>query len=234
MPQIDKLQEGSSTQREGLNHQAIEDYLKTIYALSLAESPVSTSRLAEARSVKPASVSGMLRRLDKLGLVNYAKHRGVTLTAEGERIALEVIRHHRLIEAYLIQALGFSWDEVHVEADLLEHVISEKLEERIAAALGHPAFDPHGAPIPSREGAMHERDWLPLTALPTGGRARVSRILEDEDADLLRYLADLGLRLGAVIEVLAVAPFNGPLTLRVDGRVRTISERAAAAVLVVQ
>ena len=146
MPRIEALENSSSPQRDSLNHQAIEDYLKTIYTLAEVESPVSTSRIADARQVKPGSVTSMLRRLSSLNLVNYEKHYGVTLTENGEKIALEVIRHHRLLELYLMEALGFGWDEVHEQADLLEHVISEKLEERIAAALGYPTLDPHGDP----------------------------------------------------------------------------------------
>ena len=232
MPEIRDLAAGSSTQRGGLNHQAIEDYLKTIYGLAQQESPVSTSRLAEAREVKPASATGMIRRLAKLRLVDYEKHHGVTLTADGERIALEVIRHHRLIELYLIKALGFSWDEVHEQADILEHVISEKLEERIAAALGYPQFDPHGAPIPSKDGVMASVPWRPLTALAVGETARVSRIMDDEDGALLRYLADLGLKLNAKIEVIHIAPFDGPLTLQVDAEEQLIGFKAASAVMV--
>ena len=166
MPEITFLPPGSSTQRGGLNHQAIEDYLKTIYSLAEEESPVSTSRIAAARNVKPASVTGMLQRLEQLQLVNYEKHYGVTLTETGHKIALEVIRHHRLIELYLIEALGFSWDEVHEQADILEHVISEKLEERIAAALGYPTFDPHGDPIPNKEGQIAQTDARPLISIP--------------------------------------------------------------------
>ncbi len=186
MPQIDALTLGSSTQRDGLNHQAIEDYLKTIYALGETESPVSTSRIATARQVKPGSATSMLQRLHKLNLVHYEKHRGVTLTEAGERIALEVIRHHRLIELYLIEALGFSGDEVHEQADILEHVISEKLEERIAAVLGHPTIDPHGDPIPSKEGRVIRVDMQPLASLNAGDKAEVARIVEDDNSKLLR------------------------------------------------
>lgn len=232
MPAIKDLAEGSSTQRGGLNHQAIEDYLKTIYHLAREESPVSTNRLAQARDVKPASATGMIRRLAKLSLVRYEKHRGVALTAEGERIALEVIRHHRLIELYLIQALGFTWDEVHEQADVLEHVISEKLEDRIAAALGYPQFDPHGAPIPSKDGEMMERAWRPLTSLAVGDTACVSRIMDDSDGALLRYLAEQGLQLDTEITVLNVEPFDGPLTLQIGDQQRLIGFRAASAVLI--
>ncbi|MCL4871002.1 MAG: metal-dependent transcriptional regulator [Anaerolineae bacterium] len=232
MPEIRSLPPGSSTQRGGLNHQAIEDYLKTIYTLAEEESPVSTSRIAAARQVKPASVTGMLQRLENLQLVHYEKHYGVTLTETGHKIALEVIRHHRLIELYLIEALGFSWDEVHEQADVLEHVISEKLEERIAAALGYPTLDPHGDPIPNREGQMAQVDWRPLTQLLPGTTARVSRILNDDNSEMLRYLAELGLTPGACITVTALAPDNGPISFTLNGDSQVVDGNAAASVLV--
>lgn len=232
-PEIDRLEPGSSTQRGGLTHQAIEDYLKSIYALAQTESPVSTSRLAEAREVKPASVTGMIKRLAELHLVHYEKHRGVTLTPAGEKIALEVIRHHRLIELYLIEALGFTWDEVHEQADILEHVISEKLEERIAAALGHPQFDPHGAPIPSKTGDVVRVDHQPLTDLPLGTAGRISRIADDTDSDLLRYLAEHGLRPGVVVALTATSEGEALVTVQVEGVAQQIELRAAQAVLVI-
>ena len=232
MPTINHLAEGSSTQRGGLNHQAIEDYLKTIYALSKEECPVSTTRLAQARDVKPASATGMIRRLAKLNLVHYEKHRGVVLTDAGEKVALEVIRHHRLIELYLIRALGFTWDEVHEQADILEHVISEKLEDRIAAALGYPEFDPHGAPIPSKSGEIAERSLQPLTALKIGQSACVSRIIDDTDGSLLRYLAAQNLKIGVQVTVLNTAPFDGPLTLKIDAEEKIVGFRAASSILV--
>lgn len=232
MPQINALESGSSAQRDGLSHQAIEDYLKTIYTLAEAESPVSTSRIAEARQVKPASVTSMLQRLANLNLVNYEKHYGVTLTENGQKIALEVIRHHRLIELYLIEALGFRWDEVHEQADLLEHVISEKLEERIAAVLGHPTVDPHGDPIPSREGAIIAVQMQPLATLKQGNKARVARIPADENSEMLRYLAELGLVPGQEILITAVAPFDGPLTLEINGQSKVIGHIVANSVLV--
>ncbi len=231
MPEIHDLAASSSTQRGGLNHQAIEDYLKTIYSLEKEETPVSTSRLAEARDVRPASATGMIRRLSKLNLVHYEKHHGVTLTEEGTRIALEVLRHHRLIEAYLIEALGFTWDEVHEEADVLEHVISEKLEERIAVALGNPQFDPHGAPIPTRELTVPVRIGRNLTTLPLNTPATITRILHDDHA-LLKYLTQLGITLNAQIEVLEKAPFNSHLTLCIDGIEQTIGFQSAASILV--
>jgi DtxR family Mn-dependent transcriptional regulator len=232
MPRIDSLDRGQSQQREGLSHQAIEDYVKTIYTLALVESPVSTSRVAAARSVKPASATSMIQRLAKLNLVNYAKHYGVTLTEAGEKLALEVIRHHRLLELYLMEALGFSWDEVHEQADILEHVISEKLEERIAAALNYPQFDPHGDPIPALDGSMAAMNTLTLTDVPAGEGARVARILDDSNSELLRYLAGLGLVPGADVRVAAIAPFLGPLTIEVGGAQQVIGRNLAELILV--
>lgn len=234
MPRIEALESSSSAYRDGLNHQAIEDYLKTIYSLAESESPVSTSRIAEARQVKPASVTSMLRRLAELNLVNYEKHYGVTLTESGEKIALEVLRHHRLLELYLMEALGFSWDEVHEQADLLEHVISEKLEERIAAALGHPTLDPHGDPIPAKDGSMVVQETQPLAALTAGEEMQVARIVDDANSEMLRHLADLGLKPGVMVQVTAVAPFDGPLTIEVEGQSQLIGHKVACAVLVSQ
>ena len=233
MPRIEALESSSSSQRDNLNHQAIEDYLKTIYTLAETESPVSTSRIAEARQVKPASVTSMLRRLDGLNLVNYEKHYGVTLTENGEKIALEVIRHHRLLELYLKEALGFGWDEVHEQADLLEHVISEKLEERIAAALGHPTVDPHGDPIPARDGSMVILDTRPLTSVPVDEWVQVARVPDDDNSELLRYLAELGLTLGALVRVTAVAPFDGPLTIEIADQTKIVGFTVARSVQVV-
>jgi DtxR family Mn-dependent transcriptional regulator len=231
-PEIGTLSSASSRQRDGLNHQAVEDYLKTIYMLEQEESPVSTSRIASAREVRPGSVTSMIQRLHKLNLLHYEKHHGVTLTDSGREIALEVIRHHRLVELYLIEALGFSWDEVHEQADILEHVISEKLEERMAAALNYPKFDPHGDPIPSKEGYIAETKNEPLTALTAGTSAIVSRIPDDADSDLLRYLGELGLVPGNEIEVMDLAPFDGPLTVLIGGETRVIGFKVADSVLV--
>lgn len=231
-PDVNALAPGSSIQRDGLNHQAIEDYLKTIYMLEQDKSPVSTSRIASARQVKPGSATSMIQRLDRLNLVNYEKHYGVTLTAAGREIALEVIRHHRLVELYLNEALGFTWDEVHHEADILEHVISEQLEERIAAALNYPEFDPHGDPIPSKEGQVTSMNYKRLSALDAGARAIVSRIPDDADSELLRYLGKLGLIPGTILVVLDVAPFDGPLTIEIEGKSEIIGYKVASSVLV--
>ncbi len=232
MPRIDSLETGSSAQRNGLNHQAIEDYLKTIYALAETETPVSTSRIAEARQVKPGSVTSMVQRLDKLNLVHYEKHYGVTLTEAGEKVALEVIRHHRLLELYLNEALGFSWDEVHEQADILEHVISEKLEERIAAALGHPEFDPHGDPIPDKDGNIITVETQSLASLAKGDSAQVARIVDDANSEMLRYLAELGLVPGTAVTILDTAPFNGPISIKVNRQEKIIGYAIAKAILV--
>ncbi len=230
MPQIDNLAPGSSLQRNGLNHQAIEDYLKTIYVLAEEESPVSTSRIAQARDVKPGSVTSMLQRLAGLNLVNYEKHYGVTLTPAGQQIALEVIRHHRLIELYLIEALGFEWHEVHEQADILEHVISEKLEERIAAALDYPTLDPHGDPIPAKDGTLPNVESQSLASIAAGQRARVIRVADD--GEMLQYLAEIGLVPGTEITLISRDPFDGPLTLRGEQGEMVIGRQVATAVMV--
>ena len=232
MPEIESLPDGTSHQRNNLNHQAIEDYLKTIYTLAQEESPVSTSRIADAREVKPASATSMIKRLANLKMVDYEKHYGVTLTPSGEKLALEVIRHHRLIELYLMEALGFSWDEVHEQADILEHVISEKLEERIAAALNYPEFDPHGDPIPAKDGSIIAIDVELLSAVPSGSTVWVRRIIDDANSELLRYLAEMGLTPGTAVTVQSVAPFEGPLTLLIADETRVIGRNVAASVLV--
>lgn len=245
-PDIKTLPTGSSHQRDGLNHQAIEDYLKTIYMLEQEESQlelddttaekkenrISTSRIAAARDVQPASATSMIQRLHKFNLVDYKKHYGVMLTEAGREIALEVLRHHRLVELYLMEALGFSWDEVHEQADILEHVISEKLEEKMAAALNYPQFDPHGDPIPTKEGVMVRVDNQPLSKLAPGQTAIVSRIPDDANGQMLRYLGDLGLVPGTLITMIQVAPFEGPMTLNVNGKSVVIGQKVADAVLV--
>ena len=232
MPKIDTLDRGQSQQRDSLSHQAIEDYIKTIYSLALEETPVSTSRIAAARGVKPASATSMIQRLARLNLVNYEKHYGVTLTEAGEKLALEVIRHHRLLELYLMEALGFRWDEVHEQADILEHVISEKLEERIAAALNYPEFDPHGDPIPALDGTMAVLATTALSDMAAGESARVARIPDDSNSELLRYLAGLGLVPGAMVRVVEVAPFLGPLTIEMGDGNKVIGRNLADLILV--
>jgi DtxR family Mn-dependent transcriptional regulator len=201
-----------------LSH-AIEDYLKAIYELAEESGRVSTSALAERLDVKPASVTGMLQKLaepeqERPRLVNYERHRGVTLTPAGKRLALEVIRHHRLIELYLSQALGYDWDQVHGEAEKLEHVISEEFEDRISAFLGDPKRDPHGDPIPAKDGSVDPSCRTTLSDMDAGQTGRVERVRDDDPA-LLRYLAELGIIPDAAVTVDKRAPFDGPLHVRV-------------------
>ncbi len=210
---------------------AIEDYLKAIYLLQQQEEQVGTTVLAERLQVKPASVSGMLKKLGDLQLVRHTPYHGVMLTRAGEKIALEVLRHHRLIELYLVEALGYTWDEVHSEAEELEHVISEKLEARIAEWLGHPTRDPHGDPIPSLDGLLPQEHSQPLDALAVGQAGTVAQVLV-QDADRLRYLASLGLVPGAEVAVEAREPFEGPLTVRIGATSHVLDARLAKTIVV--
>lgn len=194
--------------------EAVEDYLRTIFKLAGRESPVTTSVLAEQLRVTPPTVSAMLKRLEASGLITRSASHRVRLTGHGERHATEVTRRHRLVETFLVQVLGLSWDEVHAEADVLEHALSERLEDRIDAVLGHPTHDPHGDPIPSRVGDHVETWATPLAAAATGSQFRVDRVADD-DSEALRYLADRGILPGVVLEVLDREPFGGPLWVRV-------------------
>ena len=193
-----------------------QDYLKRIYELTENGESASTNALAQKLNIKPASVTGMMQKLasSKPALVEYQKHQGVTLTKEGRRAALEVIRHHRLLEAWLVQTLGYSWDEVHEEAERLEHVISEDFERRIAAAMGNPLRDPHGELIPTADLRMPEEDTTPLSSLRPNQTGLVTRV-KAGDAELLRYLEELGLVPGAQIEVKDYSPFDHNLTVKV-------------------
>jgi DtxR family transcriptional regulator, Mn-dependent transcriptional regulator len=202
---------------------SIEDYLKTIYSLTQEQERASTNDIAEQMGVTPASATGIIQKLAAIDppLVDYQKHRGVSLTAEGEHAALEIIRHHRLLESFLHDKLGYAWDEVHDEADRLEHVISEKLEERISVALGDPSFDPHGDPIPTREFQMPDWSNVRMSALRPGDRATVQRIADD-DPELLRYLISIGLTLNSIVKVLALSPFDGNLQVQIIGQEKSI------------
>jgi DtxR family Mn-dependent transcriptional regulator len=215
-----------------LDQQAVEDYLRTIYQLAQTASPVTTSRIAAARQVRPSSVTQMMKRLYEQELVHYRKHYGVTLTGSGRTKALETLRRHRLVELYLVNELGFGWDEVHDEADRLEHVISPALEERMATVLGRPQFDPHGQPIPSRDGVMVTLETRPLTAVAEGTRATVAWVADDSNRELLAYLADLGIKPGAELSVEATAPFDGPLTVKIDKKQKVVGHKAAAKVFI--
>ncbi len=200
-----------------LSH-AVEDYLKTIYSLCAGGERASTTRIAAAMQVAPASVTGMLRKLAATNppLVVYHKHRGATLTPAGERAALEIVRHHRLLETFLHQVLGYRWDEVHEEADRLEHVISETFEERIAQALGDPAHDPHGHPIPTRDLVVPPHPDTCLADLRPPQRAVVLRV-RDSDPCLLRYLDECGLLPQTRFTVVCYTPGDETLTVHVDG-----------------
>ncbi len=195
--------------------QAVEDYLKTIYELQAHHKTVSTTMLADHLSIAPASVTGMLKKLAEMRLVDYARYQGVTLTPTGEKIALEVVRHHRLIELYLAEALGVPWDKVHDEAEKWEHVISEDIEDRMDAALGYPTTDPHGAPIPTRQGEIGELERTPLTDLHAGQSATIAEV-SDHDPALLRQLGEMNLYPKTGIAVLAISPPDGNITIRTD------------------
>src|SRR3990170_3562051 len=173
--------------------QQIEDYLKAIYLLQQRSGEARTTAIAAALSVKPASVTGMLKKLTELNLVRHAPYQGVALTKSGEMVALEIVRHHRLLELFLVETLGYSWDEVHAEAHRLEHAISEDFEERIAARLGNPTVDPHGDPIPAKNGRVTAEERHRLIDLPCGHSAHITRV-SDRDPAMLRYAAGLGLR----------------------------------------
>jgi DtxR family Mn-dependent transcriptional regulator len=202
--------------------QAVEDYLKAIYQITRGGERASTNAVAEVMGVTPASATGMIQRLasEQPPLLRYEKSHGASLTSEGEQIALEVIRHHRLLETFLQEKLGYSWDEVHEEADRLEHVISEQLEERIALSLGDPHYDPHGDPIPNREFHLPEQSSTSLSELQPGDQAVVVRI-NTGNPDLLRYLASIGLSLHSRITVTQVSPFDANTSLLIEGKSQT-------------
>jgi DtxR family Mn-dependent transcriptional regulator len=211
---------------------AIEDYLKAIYLVQQHTETVTTSLLAEQLGgLRPGSVTGMIKKLADMGLVTHTRYYGVELTQPGERVALEVIRHHRLIELFLVQALGYSWDEVHDDADQLEHVISEKMEARIAARLGHPTIDPHGDPIPTIEGVMPDTRGVSIADLPIAATGQVVRVGEQQ-AERLRYLGDLGLIPGALVQIIASAPFEGPVSVQVNGAIHALDRRLARTIFV--
>lgn len=198
--------------------QAVQDYLKAIYELTSEQGRATTTDLAEVMGVRPASVTGMVQKLAATDppLLDYEKHRGVSLTEQGEKVALEIIRHHRLLEMFLHKTLGFGWDEVHEEADRLEHVISEDFEERISEVLGHPSLDPHGHPIPTRDLEIAEPSGNRLSELRAGQKAVVRRV-DDADPSLLRHLSDLGLKPEARIQVVSYSQFDDNLHIDVAG-----------------
>jgi DtxR family transcriptional regulator, Mn-dependent transcriptional regulator len=212
----------------------VEDYLKAIYDLERVGTPASTNDIADRLAISPASVSGMMRRLAEQRLITHEPYRGVRLTGAGRKAALRTLRRHRILECYLTEVLGYEWDGVHSEAERLEHAASDDLIERMAAALGDPTQDPHGAPIPTRDGRVTEARLRTLAATAAGERVRVRRV-QDEDAERLRYLAELGIRPGALLRILDRAPYDGPITLWVGenaGTTRAIGVGLAAEVFV--
>jgi DtxR family Mn-dependent transcriptional regulator len=220
MPNKQLAPDAAAPTRRRLSH-AQEDYVKAIFHLGDATSTVGTSQLAERLAVSAASATEMLGKLAAMGLVSHDRYHGASLTEAGEAVALEIVRHHRLLEMYLAQKLGYAWDEVHEEAELLEHVISERMEQRIYEVLGHPEVDCHGDPIPSLQGGFREAAHRSLVAARAGERLHVLRV-SDRDPGKLRALQQLGVRLGVEVEVLAESVYEGPVEVRVAGRRRQL------------
>ena len=221
-----------SPRRPVLTGQA-EDYLKAIYELERDGRAAGTNALAVRLGIAAPSVTGMLRRLGRQGLVTTERYHGSHLTAHGKRIALQLLRRHRIIETYLVTRLGYAWEHVHREAERLEHAASADLVERMAAVLGHPTEDPHGAPIPTSEGRVDERRLASLAELPVGAKARVVR-MSDRDPSLLRYLGKRGIRPGAAVKVERRTAEAGDIALTVGRSRRTIGPTAAAKVWIEQ
>src|SRR5687768_3931718 len=208
----------------------VEDYLKAIYTIGRGTGAAATNEIAQRLALAPASVSGMVRRLADQGLLTYERYHGVKLTESGRRAALRTLRRHRVIEAYLVHALGYSWDRVHAEAERLEHAASDQLVDKMAATIGEPLVDPHGAPIPTRDGAVDEAEYTSLADLAIGVVGIVVRVA-DEDPAMLRYLAELAVVPGKRIMVKARAPYGGPITLIVGRQELSIGPVLAAHVL---
>jgi DtxR family Mn-dependent transcriptional regulator len=216
---------------EQLISAAVEDYAKAIYELEVRDGCARTSALADRISVTPASASQMVKRLAELGLVSYSRYRGARLTEKGRRLALEVIRHHRLLELFLVEEFGMSWDQVHAEAEALEHVLSEQVEERIAARLGEPVVDPHGDPIPTVTLEIEECATRGLESLEPGERGVFTRVSDSEPA-MLRFLAERGIAPGDRLEVVDKQPFDGPVFVRFSGAVEVLGGGLARAMRV--
>lgn len=191
-----------------------EDYLKAIYLLQEQGGAAQTSAIAELLEIAPPSVSGMVKRLSESGLLEHMPYHGVQLTRTGRRAALRMVRRHRILETYLTSKLGYDWDSVHEEAERLEHAVSDELIERMAMALGNPSYDPHGAPIPTKDGLVEAPEYTVLSEVPVGSAAEL-RAVSDKDPELLRYLGTLGLRPGVAFSVVARQPFRGPVTIRI-------------------
>jgi DtxR family Mn-dependent transcriptional regulator len=212
---------------------SVEDYLKAIYHLSLDGQPASTSQIAEVLEVAPPSVSGMIKRLSEQGLLEHVPYRGVELTPAGRRAALRMVRRHRIIEAYLVDRLGYSWDTVHEEAERLEHAVSDTLIERMAIALGNPQFDPHGDPIPDLHGRIEELTYTPLSLVPEGETVEIRRV-DTSEADRLRFIGESGLTPGTTVTVLQHKPFDGPITIRSESGEQVIGHELGRLILCVR
>ncbi len=208
-----------------------EDYLKAIYELEQGGDPAATNDIASRLSIAPASVSGMVQRLSRLGLVDTERYRGARLTASGRTAALQLIRRHRIIESYLVERLGFDWGDVHEEAERLEHAASDELIARMAEAIGNPTEDPHGAPIPTAAGHVDETRLSSINDLRAGKAATVVR-MSDRDPEFLRYLDGIGIRPGARVRVVERAPFDGPIEVEVDGVRQSIGTPVATRVFI--
>lgn len=205
---------------------AVEDYLKAIYQLSVEGAPVSTSAIADRLGIAAGSVTGMLKRLAEAGLVEHTRYYGARLTEQGVSNAIRTIRRHRILERFLVDVLGYTWDRVHDDAERLEHVVTDEMIDRMAVVLGEPEADPHGAPIPTAAGEIHEQQ-LPSLAELIAGEQAVLRQVPDDDAAALRYLAQLELRPGAALQVVDVAPFNGPLRVLINGTEQVVGRELA-------
>jgi DtxR family Mn-dependent transcriptional regulator len=210
---------------------SVEDFLKAVFTLQQESERVQTNTLRDALKIAAPSVTDMAKRLVAAGLIDYQKYRGVILTDAGREIALKVIRRHRLIELYLVRELGYELREVHNEAERLEHAVSDHFIEALSRKLGHPQIDPHGDPIPTAEGVITEREMQPLTMIEPGVKAVISQ-LKTNDAEMIQHMIDRGFRLNARIEVVERDPFEGPITVHVDGKRRVIGHQVAENILV--
>jgi DtxR family Mn-dependent transcriptional regulator len=209
---------------------SVEDYLKAIYRLSPEGRPASTSEIANLLALSPPSVTGMVKRLSEHGLLEHIPYRGVQLTEEGRRAALRMVRRHRLIESYLVEFLGYSWDTVHEEAERLEHAVSDTMVERMAGALGHPSVDPHGDPIPSADGSIHELACTALADVPVGETVEIRRVRESQP-ERLRYIGSLGLRPGVLVRVVGRQPIDDLVTIEVGTEKQVIGRELGHALL---
>jgi DtxR family Mn-dependent transcriptional regulator len=206
---------------------SVEDYLKAIYAITRQGHPATTSEIARWLDLSPPSVSGMVKRLSQQGLLEYQPYKGVKLTAKGRRAALTVLRRHRIIESYLVERLGYSWDSVHQEAERLEHAVSDVLIERMAQALGNPEVDPHGDPIPRPDGTIAEAMSTPLPDIDLGREAALRQV-RSSDSEQLRFIASVGLKLGSVFTVVDQQPFDGPTTICLGDTEQVIGHQLAS------